>query len=187
MESGGLQSVCCSTRSIFDTSKHTFLFIGRYFSMASKKGKVEAPVVEAPKEPEIVTGHGEFSFPDGSFYEGDWKETQGVKVREGHGTYICGPEKYVGSWVNDRIQGKGEYHYSSGAVYTGDFQDGMMHGEGEYIFPDGASYKGQWMANKMHGQGTYLDKEKVEYGGRFVNGLFDSGKSYISVRNVGIK
>lgn len=156
--------------------------------MASKKGKVEAPKeVEVPKEPEIVTGNGHFNLPDGTEYEGDWKESHGKKVREGHGTYVCGPEKYVGNWVNDRMHGKGEYHFSSGAIYNGDFQDGMMSGEGDYTFPDGATYKGQWTANKMHGQGTYVDKERVEYSGRFVNGLFDSGKSYISVRNVGIK
>lgn len=154
--------------------------------MASKKGKVEAPVVEAPKEPEIVTGHGKFSLPDGSEYDGEWKETHGQKVRDGQGTFICGPEKYVGTWVSDRIQGKGEYSFSSGATYSGDFQDGMMHGDGVYTFPDGATYTGQWVANKMHGQGTYVAKDGPEYSGRFVNGLYDSGKSYISVRNVGI-
>lgn len=156
--------------------------------MASKKGgKVEAPVVEAPKEPEIITGKGHFDLPDGSQYDGDWKEVSGRKCREGHGKFTCGPETYIGDWLADRMEGKGEYSYASGAIYRGDFKDNLMHGEGEYTFPDGAAYKGSWSTNKMHGVGTYLDKEGNVFSGKFINGLYDSGKSFISVRNVGIK
>lgn len=151
--------------------------------MAHKKGAKVDPAAEVHKEPEIVTGTSEFSLSDGSTYNGDWKEVNGAKVRDGQGIYTLGPEKYVGQWAADKMSGVGEYTFASGSIFKGQFKDNMMNGEGEYVFSDGAVYSGDWFMNKMHGNGKYVDKDKVEYSGKFVNGMFDSGKSYISVRN----
>ena len=66
-----------------------------------------------------------FLFTDGSKYEGEWKMSEeGLKVREGFGSYITGPEKYVGTWKDDKISGSGVYNFSSGAVYEGEFLNG---------------------------------------------------------------
>lgn len=149
----------------------------------NKKGKKEEPVVEVPKEPEIIKGSGEFTFPDESIYVGEWKEVSGVKTRDGAGTYTFGPEKYSGQWVDDKMEGTGEYHFASGAVYKGSFKHNVMEGEGQYFFTDGATYKGGWHNNKMHGKGVYADKDKIEYQGKFVNGLYDTGKDYFTFRS----
>lgn len=153
--------------------------------MSKKGGKAPEPVPE-PVATEAVappSGHGTFVLPDGSQYDGEWKELHGVKVRDGSGTFISGPEKYSGQWVADKMHGTGEYHFASGAVYKGGFKQGLLDGEGEYIFPDGAIYNGSWQDNKMHGHGTYVDKDKIEFKGNFFNGMYDSGKTYVSVRN----
>jgi hypothetical protein len=155
--------------------------------MSKAKGKAQAEI--PPPEPVHVepvappSGSGEFSLPDGSRYVGDWKELAGVKVRDGQGTMTSGPEVYKGSWVEDKMDGVGEYSFASGAIYKGDFKKNVFHGKGEYTFQDGAIYTGHWQDNKMHGEGTYTDKDKIEFKGTFFNGFFDSGKSYVSVRN----
>jgi hypothetical protein len=61
----------------------------------------------------------------------------------------------------------------------------MFDGEGAYVFPDGAQYKGMWCAGKMHGRGEYIDSSKIVWNGEFFNGLYDSGRSYISLRPPG--
>ncbi len=154
--------------------------------MSKGKGKASEPppVVEAVPEPPIIPqGTGEFLLPDGSSYCGDWKEFDGLKVRDGFGTMKFGPESYRGQWVSDKMNGEGEYTFASGGKYKGHFKNNILEGEGEYVFPDGAIYSGSWLNNKMHGKGVYTDKDKIEFKGLFVNGMFDSGKSYVSVRN----
>jgi hypothetical protein len=148
------------------------------------KNKKNEPVPEAPKEPEFTLGNGEFEFPDSSRYVGEWKEwKEGLrKVREGKGTFINGPEKYDGSWFDDKMNGYGEYYFASGAIYKGNFQNNAFHGEGEYQFADGAKYTGGWQNNKMHGQGTYVDNSNNVYKGMFINGTYDSGDMWRPVR-----
>jgi hypothetical protein len=43
-------------------------------------------------------------------------------------------------------------------------------------------YRGQWQANKMHGQGTYMDKDGFSVTGEFFNGMYNTGKTYLSLR-----
>lgn len=151
----------------------------------AKKGGKQVEVVPEVKEPEFIVGTGEFTFTDGSQYLGEWKEMQGRKFREGQGTFINGKEKYVGSWVDDKMHGNGEYFFGSGSVYRGSFVNNLFHGEGEYTFPDGAKYTGSWSNNKMHGVGTYVDNDNNIFKGRYNNGLYDSGDGgYLTVRPI---
>ena len=69
-----------------------------------------------------------------------------------------------------------------GAVYTGNFVNGMFHGEGRYQYLDGANYFGLWHNNKMHGKGEYVDSDGTSWNGTFFNGMYDSGRTYITVR-----
>jgi len=126
-----------------------------------------------------------FQFADGSSYEGEVANQGGKRVRHGQGVYRTASEEYTGSWENDKMSGQGVYKYRSGAVYNGQFIDGKMHGEGKYIFPDGAYYSGSWVENKMSGQGTYCDSAKTTWTGEFYNGMFNSGRSYVSIRPSG--
>eukprot|EP01039_Chlorochromonas_danica_P007365 gene7365-8147_t len=152
-----------------------------------KKGGKAQEVKEPEPEPvpEVVKGSGQFLLPDNSVYEGEYEESNGVKVRHGHGKMTVGPESYDGQWEKDSMHGEGEYVFASGARYKGHFHQGFFHNYGEYTFPDGAVYLGQWNQNRMHGEGTYVNKDKQEFPGQFVNGYYNTGKSYISIRNHG--
>eukprot|EP00607_Mallomonas_marina_P005466 CAMPEP_0182426724 /NCGR_PEP_ID=MMETSP1167-20130531/13250_1 /TAXON_ID=2988 /ORGANISM="Mallomonas Sp, Strain CCMP3275" /LENGTH=155 /DNA_ID=CAMNT_0024608381 /DNA_START=214 /DNA_END=681 /DNA_ORIENTATION=+ len=148
----------------------------------SKPGKNKIKPDEQDVPIEIPSGHNVFLFPDGSQYEGDWTEIEGVRVREGRGIFTAGPEQYEGEWKNDQMCGKGKYKFSSGAIYEGEFQKNLFEGEGEYRFADGSIYRGIWRSGKMHGQGTYTDSNKINWKGMFFNGMYDTGRSYISLR-----
>lgn len=63
-----------------------------------------------------VKGSGEYSFLDGSKYVGEWEEINSIKLRHGTGTFINGPESYVGEWSNDFMSGHGEYIFCSGLI-----------------------------------------------------------------------
>ena len=147
----------------------------------------KAPVTEEV-EPEAevmsIKGNGSFIFPDGSKYTGDYVDTGGTKVREGDGLYIFGAESYKGGWANDQMSGKGKYKFASGNIYDGKFANGMFEGQGQYTFSDGATYVGSWKQNNMHGNGEYTDTNNVKWNGTFFNGMYDTGKSYISLRPI---
>jgi hypothetical protein len=147
-------------------------------SRQSSKG----PKKDKNKSAAEAADSGSFVFPDGSSYNGEFKEVNGTKVRHGKGTYTSAQESFVGLWENDKQEGEGVYRFNSGAVYKGGFSQGEFNGKGKYTFADGASYDGEWSHSKMHGKGVYVDAQKVEWAGQFFNGMFDSGKSFVSVR-----
>ena len=156
---------------------------------AAGKGKKEEAVVEvaAVIEPEYIEGKGTFIFTNNSKYEGDYQQNtaDGIKKRHGNGTitWNYGPvEQYVGHWSDDRMNGSGVYTFASGAEYTGEMKDNLFEGEGTYLFADGAKYSGHWLQNKMHGEGIYIDATGVNWAGNFFNGLYDSGKTHLSLR-----
>jgi hypothetical protein len=94
----------------------------------SKGKKVEEVAVPEIVEPEIVCGSGLFLYPNGAQYEGEWKSSNGIKSRDGQGTFTFGPEKYSGEWKNDLMNGEGVYHFSSGACYIGSFVNNTFEG-----------------------------------------------------------
>lgn len=167
--------------------------------MSKAKSKVQEPeVIPEPVKIEDVVGRSKFLFPDGSSYDGDWKQVNNVKQKSGEGIYINGKESYVGSWAGDTMHGHGVYKFASGACYTGSFVQNNFDGPGEYIFHDGAKYRyvflcscvhfkvlyhsGQWKCGKMHGDGEYIDECNVSWKGNFFNGMYDTGRSYLSIR-----
>lgn len=109
--------------------------------MSKAKAKV-VEVVETVEvvEPVIEKGHGEFLLTDNSRYVGEWIVNNGIKYRNGTGVLHMGPEVYDGEWLNDAMQGVGEYKFSTGAKYKGDFKNNMFDGEGTYFFPDGRDH-----------------------------------------------
>jgi len=130
----------------------------------------------------LNTGFGRFEYQNGTVYEGQWKEIDGKKVKDGEGTIIHAginsfdtiKEEYRGSWKDDQMEGYGVYKYISGAVYRGEWKANQHHGRGSYEFPDGCLYEGEWKEQKMHGEGTYRDRNGRKWQGEFVEGVYQS-------------
>ncbi|KAG4097029.1 hypothetical protein H8356DRAFT_1677673 [Neocallimastix lanati (nom. inval.)] len=131
--------------------------------------------VNSRQESEIKTNT--FIFPDGSTYEGDYKESENGKiVRSGHGKFVslANQSTYEGEWVNDEICGKGKIEYANGNSYEGDWLNNQYNGTGTYKWSDGSYYVGEWLENKMNGPGKYYDKNKEVWTGLFIDGKSDS-------------
>ena len=64
-------------------------------------------------------GSGKLTFPDGSVYEGEFKNGK----YQGYGVYIKEskpkPAKYQGEWVNGLYHGKGIFFWPNGSIYEG--------------------------------------------------------------------
>lgn len=72
-------------------------------------------------------GVGQFTWNDGSFYEGDWVND----VRHGNGIFRTGGEvqiTYEGQWVNDIKHGFGKLTYANGEQITGTWRDDRLNG-----------------------------------------------------------
>ena len=63
-------------------------------------------------------------FPDGSSYEGDFKD--------------------------DKFEGVGKFIWKTGHVYIGSWKDGKMDGIGEFKHRDGHILQGQYINNYLH-------------------------------------
>lgn len=138
---------------------------------------------EQPAEDDADTiKTGTFSFSDGSKYQGEYCSSSGKVVRQGTGAFWNGAERYEGEWVQDQMHGRGVYNFATGATYDGEFQHNNFHGVGCYRWTDGAHYEGAWYCNRMHGDGLYVDKDGVEWRGRFVNGKYDNGRIFYTLR-----
>ncbi|KAK7198742.1 MORN repeat [Novymonas esmeraldas] len=155
-------------------------------------------------------GYQTFAFPDGTaVYEGHWKNCyphgkgclrrsqpmndvyEGqwfVGQRCGTGTYHSGDFSllYQGSWLDDKLHGKGELVEPEG-VYSGEFVENTLHGYGEYVYNDGHVYKGDWVCGLYEGSGTYLYPSGTKYEGGWLRGCehgrgtkwFSNGDVYI--------
>ncbi|KAL0490694.1 phosphatidylinositol phosphate kinase [Acrasis kona] len=100
-------------------------------------------------------------------YEG---ERDDKNRRSGFGTlrFITTPNAYYkGEWVEDKMEGQGEYCWGDGHRYCGSFKDNKQHGIGVYFWPTGGKYFGSWSRDKMNGQGTYTRNDGVVYTGQW--------------------
>lgn len=127
--------------------------------------------------------YGRFEFEDGSIYEGNFITTNGDKIKQGRGTLTFSSnsaletrfEKYIGEWHQDQMEGFGEYHYISGAIYKGFWRQNQHWGKGRYEFPDGAVYEGDWERHLMHGEGIFTSPDgRQSWRGEFRDGVFSS-------------
>ncbi|KAJ1637222.1 hypothetical protein T492DRAFT_609678 [Pavlovales sp. CCMP2436] len=140
---------------------------------SKKEPPPDAALEAAPAPAEPVTGEGEFSFADGSNYNGAWARLEsGAVVRQGRGvlTHVALGYKFVGEWKSDQMEGYGEFLYASGAKYAGQWEKNRYSGHGKYNFPDGSTYEGRWTENQMHGAGMFVDKKGIIWKGQFYNG-----------------
>ncbi|XP_065916479.1 MORN repeat-containing protein 5-like [Dysidea avara] len=73
---------------------------------------------------------------------------------------------YQGNFVNERMEGLGEYTFPSGTKYIGGMKDGMFHGQGTLYFTNGGRFEAEWDKGKAVGPGiggTYIFKEGLKY------------------------
>lgn len=127
------------------------------------------------------SGHGIYTFPDGTKFDGLWIDGQ----RNGAGTQIwTDGTKYVGNWKNGQRSGtgtitwpngcrydgrwkndnicQGHYYYGDGHHYEGSFNsDWEREGYGTYYWKDGSYHRGSWKKGNRHGQGQYFDRDNV--------------------------
>ncbi len=121
-------------------------------------------------------GQGTFAYPDGSKYEGQFR--------------------------NGKPEGNGTFFYVNNDRYEGDFKNGLRHGNGALYKTEGAPKKGLWRDDEYMGEvlavqpartgcisgdcnsgvGTYIFKNGAKYTGPFINNL-PHGKGYAEYPN----
>ncbi|MFY7728144.1 MAG: MORN repeat-containing protein [Flavobacterium sp.] len=113
-------------------------------------------------------GKGIYKYSDGAVYEGEWKQDK----QHGTGTFEQGSVKYVGDFVNDRLEGKGTLtNQLDGSIYVGDFVRDEFEGNGNLIKSNGDKYVGEFKKGKLHGNGTYTWMNGDVYTGEHADGL----------------
>lgn len=148
-------------------------------------------------------GYGIQTYPNGSRYEGGWKDglrsgegvlwvrvgkvgnklrklyVGGWKADKRHGVGTCffkSDEYFQGDWEEGKMHGHGQMRYSSGDVYLGDWHNGLRSGQGSLNRANGDCYEGYWLNDKREGTGSYFyaSSGKV-YVGEWANDLPKSG------------
>jgi hypothetical protein len=120
----------------------------------------------------------EITYKNGSVYTGTVTDGDEYYIRNGVGkmTWPDGTE-YDGDWKDDEQNGRGKITWPDGRVYEGEWKDDNMHGRGKHTWPDGKVYEGVLKDNNMHGKGTMTwevpDDNRLSYSGDWVDSYID--------------
>ncbi|KAF7663101.1 hypothetical protein LDENG_00219350, partial [Lucifuga dentata] len=120
----------------------------------------------------VPTGHGKYTWLDGSFYVGEVYNGK----RHGTGTHKCAINDviYRGQWHLGERHGKGVMYYNQNQTswYKGDWVRNNKEGWGLRCYPSSNFYSGEWKNNERHGEGTmrWL-KVGQQYIGMWQNGV----------------
>lgn len=99
---------------------------------------------------DVRDGRGFQIWPDGSLYEGYWRNNKA----NGRGRLIhADGDVYEGEWKDDKADGLGVYSHADGARYEGNWLEDKQHGKGVERWPDGAVYDGNYHEGQKHGEG----------------------------------
>jgi len=116
---------------------------------------------------------------DGNVYIGEWIEDR----LEGDGEFRWSDGKrYIGKWYrNQPLQGS--LHYLKGKRYEGHFVSGKRHGQGRIMWPEfdeagRVCYTGNWVDDKKSGFGTMTWKDGTSYEGFWVKGKREGNGVY---------
>jgi hypothetical protein len=112
-------------------------------------------------------------WPDGETLDGEVDENQQM---HGVRTYPDG-SKYDGDFKNYMPDGKGAFIRADGLRYKGDFVAGKMEGQGEVLYSDGGVYQGAMHDDKANGQGTMRGANGQIYRGFWVDGCLSQANS----------
>jgi hypothetical protein len=89
---------------------------------------------------------GSHSTNPGWGYKGDYKDG----IKSGYGELYTGTVgssagiRYVGYWLNDKMEGTGTYSWSDGSKYEGHFANDYFDGKAVFTFKDGLCFQGVW-------------------------------------------
>jgi hypothetical protein len=104
----------------------------------------------------IKTGNGEFLFPNGSRYTGEYRGN----LMHGKGTfYWANGTYYTGEFKNGMRHGTGKLHNFDNTIYEGEWRNGKNTGKGKYYWPNGQWYEGGFKNGFMHGRGIMYDND----------------------------
>ena len=130
----------------------------------------EGSIYEGFWRDDQADGFGRLIHADGDYYEGEWKNDKA----HGKGKYVHPDGSYYeGDWVKDLQEGFGIEHHPNGSVYTGEFVAGEKHGEGKFVNPDGSSYVGSFKNNHFDGKGRYEWADGKAYDGEWTESKFN--------------
>lgn len=115
-------------------------------------------------------------------YDGMWSRD----LKNGQGYLIRDEGTYEGSWLNDKLHGKGKMDWVNGDTYEGEYKDDLRHGFGKMRFKNGDTYEGTFVGGQMHGQGRYVWRNGEIFEGNFKNGVMD-GEGKIEYSQIRIK
>lgn len=94
-------------------------------------------------------GKGKFWHADGDVFEGNWREDKA----NGYGIYTHrSGSRYEGYWENDLQHGTGKETWTKGSWYEGEYARGRKQGYGKHVWEDGSQYEGLWEDNVIHGK-----------------------------------
>jgi len=84
---------------------------------------------------------------------------------------------YSGTFLRNKIGGRGTYVWPNGDRYEGSFKDNQRHGKGTMYWVDGTKYTGKWKKNIREGKGKSFDiKGNLVQEGIWVNDTFSQRK-----------
>lgn len=98
-------------------------------------------------------GVGQMIYPDGSRYEGDWKND----LKQGFGAYYYpNGDIYEGAWFKGKRHGLGTYFYAETQTkFMGTWVEGVIAGPGQIIYPR-QRYHGSWTRGVSKGPGCFV-------------------------------
>lgn len=112
-------------------------------------------------DPNFYRGFGEFTFPNGDTYVGDYcAHRSGLIWREGHGVYTTQDgQMYEGEWYDDKLVENKEIivAYPNGAQYQGPISKNKYQGPGTYVLETNMNVSCQFVGNKPVGTVTLID------------------------------
>jgi hypothetical protein len=138
-------------------------------------------------------GYGEYNFPNGKTYVGEWKDGKyhGQGILSQNGIFI-----YEGEWKNGKRHGQGTNMTKDDKHgYKGEWKDDEYHGKGTNIVQNKnfindkgewqeVKLEGEWKNGKQHGQGRQKGKD-WEAVGEFKDGKRWNVTSFDNDRNIG--
>ncbi|XP_063981990.1 radial spoke head 1 homolog isoform X1 [Diachasmimorpha longicaudata] len=111
-------------------------------------------------------GRGTFFYPDGTRYEGEWKKDK----KSGFGVYYySNKDIYEGAWRNDVRHGLGTYHFNeSGIKFMGTWLNDCIEGPGELVYPR-YHFHGSWKDNLPYGRGCFVFENNCMQHGHYIH------------------
>jgi hypothetical protein len=146
-------------------------------------------IVNTSGAEQIQNGFGRTKLPDGTEYEGEFKNG----LFNGHGTLIRVTEikyeveingvptqhtrterqiMYKGEFKDGHYEGKGKLTLKDGTEYEGEFKNGKPNGRSILHTPNGDRYEGEIKDGLPNGTGILIRRDGARYEGQFKDGNY---------------